>query len=270
MEKYKIEVLPVPGGEINLYIISPKETSGGDTLMKILIIPGWCEPAKVSIGLAEELAKFGYQVFVIDYANLNTPVATKECGVDSTFPITEQARACAVVEFLKVKNAESRTYIVAHSQGAVAAMLAAKAHPNRIKNIILVAPAGIITSNLVSIILQYLKSFFAQLKYVLNLDIYLGKRYFEEVWQYAWRNPIQLARDAYGVSKSNIVPLVKKSRDQGLDVAIIYTNSDRIFPPEKMYQYAGSLCPTHELRGNHDELFFNPKEFAQKINELFS
>jgi pimeloyl-ACP methyl ester carboxylesterase len=252
----------VSEGKVDVYTL-PEGNNG-----HVLIIPGWGEPAEVARELAEQFSKHGSIVSIVDYTDLNSLNKNSNCPVDSTFPITERARACAVVEFINSIN--DRVLVVAHSQGAVAGMLAAILTREKIRGVALVAPAGIVNLSMTELAADFLKSFFTQLAYVMHTENTRGKKYFSAVGKYIGWNPIQLARDAFGLSKSNIVPLLHKANIFGMDIHILGSTEDRVFPLPKIRERVQNICSVHALKGSHDELFFDPKESALQILSLFA
>ena len=103
---------------------------------------------------------------------------------------------------------------------------------------------------------------------VLKTENKNGKRYFSEVGRYIWINPIQMWRDAHGLAKINIIPLLQRAREQNKKLHIICSEDDRVFPFSKIKKQINSIFPVHKLKGGHDELFFSPEKYANYINNL--
>lgn len=264
MNNKDTESILVSNGKVRVYILHDTRLVAETT--PILIIPGWGESAEAALNLANELVKIGHKVFIVDYENLDNSVVDSNCIVNLGFPKTERARTCAILELLSLEN--MKVDIIAHSQGAVAAMLSLDANPMQIGTIVLIAPAGIIPSSLRKLALNFIRSFFIQLSSVLKTENPNGKRYFSEVGRYISVNPIQMWRDAKGLAKVDIIPLLKNAKLSSRKLFIICEANDRVFPFKNIKNRIGTMFAIHRLNGGHDELFFNPKIFANYIDVL--
>lgn len=269
MTRKKSECITVSGGEICVYTSTPSESSTKVAHHESLLIPGWGESAEAVLGFAEELSQLGNKIFTIDYEKLDSPHAELHCAIEPSFPATERVRSCAALEFLSQKLSDGETVnIIAHSQGAIAAMLCAVSRPDLVKNVILIAPAGVIRSSFFTLATRFVKSFFIQLTHALRVQNSAGKHYFSAVSRYITSNPIQMARDAAKIADIDIIPLIEKAKAQNINIHVVCNKDDRVFPIKKIEKCLTGLHSITALEGSHDEIFFHPKTFASHINKL--
>ena len=267
MLETKTNSISLSSGEVKVYTLSSPEKESADTI-PILIIPGWGESAKVAMTLAEDLHISGRKVYVIEYGKLNNPKKVAGCGIDDSWPVTERARACAVIEFLSLQN--EKIHIVAHSQGAVSAMLSASIAKENIGEIILITPAGIVLLNLKHLVFRFIKSFFVQLKNAFQTGDSRGKLYFSQVSQYIGGNPLQLGRDAYGLANLDILPLVTEACSDGRSVHVLCSQNDILFPANAIKERVGSICPVYDVEGNHDSLYIDAQTVVKHIQAILN
>lgn len=130
------EVKEVYGGEIEVYDVVPEELK---TEIPTIVAPGWSANAEVFKDNMRELARRGRRS--ISVGNYHGIKNDQEAPPD--IPNAEWRKIVALMGTIESKELDE-VDVIAHSEGAIYTLLAAKMHPEKFRNIVLVDPAGFI------------------------------------------------------------------------------------------------------------------------------
>ena len=128
-------------GTLEVTDITPKPENLKDRV-PVLLIPGWAETPKTHDDTVKTIAMEGRRIIAIKIPRIG--------GVkpEGEFSEAEYTKARALVDVLNKKGIKT-TDIIAHSEGALSAIMAAEIftsqhQPQRIRNIVFVEPVGLI------------------------------------------------------------------------------------------------------------------------------
>lgn len=129
------EKFSFPEGSVKVVDIRPGELKD-DT--PILIAPGWTEnydPYRRSLRIVSET---GRRTLSFDYSRLGGKVEN-----EVEYPLAEVRKAKQILNVLTAKGID-RVDVIAHSEGAINALIAAAIDPSKFRNIVLDRPMGMV------------------------------------------------------------------------------------------------------------------------------
>jgi pimeloyl-ACP methyl ester carboxylesterase len=126
----------VYGGKIEIYDVTPEKAK---TEVPVIVAPGWAVNAEVFKDNIQELAKRGRRAISFgNYHGVENNLTNME-----NIPNEEWRKVVALIGTIESQNID-KVDVMAHSEGAIYTLLAAKMYPEKFRNIILVDPAGFI------------------------------------------------------------------------------------------------------------------------------
>ena len=141
-----------------------------------------------------------------------------------------------------------KTDAIAHSKGCIEVLLAATAHPERFRNIILIEPAGMnLHESLVDIIVRNQLGDLPSLKRELEAiersepgyqwDIHPDDSDIDDITlsgREITRHPIRSLKEIYSMAKIRVVDLLRGLKEKGIGIAIVQGVDDEMFRSEEM------------------------------------
>jgi pimeloyl-ACP methyl ester carboxylesterase len=268
-ESFERYIVKTNGGDIEVFKIQHENFES----RPIILIPGWGESfdsiKEFAFKLSESLSK---TVCVPDYANLDLYSSDFKCQEhgDMNLPATEKLRAKAIHDFI-LSNPElfnEGFVLIAHSEGAITATFLAYLHKDKnISPLILIAPAGIVQKSFWQLIKDFNHYFFLRMFEAIKTNNRTAKKYYLSSLIYIIKNPLQLFRDAKGISQSNIVPLLNNLSKDGLRVELILQNHDTLFIKEEVNK-SNLSASIHEIDGSHAQVHIEPEEVIELIKSI--
>lgn len=180
-----------------------------------------------------------------------------------------------------------RVDVIAHSEGAVNALIAACAHPEKFRNIVLMNPAGLIGhDNSASFLWRFAKSgkdSKAKIKEVIEEATQPDSRYTEEeITRIVERdkavnaatstevkaNKKMFASEIGALADSDIFEMLEYIRDHDVKIAVVAGASDQLFPIERMgrefakrYGERGNspIEGFYSIKGTHADIYSDAK-----------
>ncbi len=257
------KTLKVNGGDIRFVDVMPPGWETRNSV-PVLFASGWAETLELLKQDIHALVRRGKRVLAIDYSHLDGMKGRRE-----GLPASIYMKSRAFVDLIS-HHGLRKVDVVAHSEGAINAVVAANIAPEKINTLVLVAPGGAtardgffgLTSRFSFSVLR--KAFReARTKEERRVAFLCVK----ERVKYVLRNPLQAVREAVGISKFSIAEPLKRVVDAGINVCIIHSKDDIVFPIEdvrKVADYAGVNC-FREVRGHHHGILMNPETFIEII-----
>lgn len=187
------------------------------------------------------------------------------------YPREELRKAATILEVLEKKGVK-KTDAIGHSEGALNLLIAASLRPEQFRNIVLLAPAGLIGKDDFS---RLLKGFAAQSKRSPSLDAVagdlrkidkeetserVGAQANKDVLAYAAKNTLRALKEAKGIAGSEVHQIINELHKKGVGIAVMATVDDPVFPMDRMQanfsekRRAGDKIEVDgflSLRGNH-------------------
>ncbi|HLA03673.1 MAG TPA: alpha/beta hydrolase [Patescibacteria group bacterium] len=253
-------------GTLEVTDITPKPENLKDRV-PVLLIPGWAETPKTHDDTVKTIANEGRRIITIKIPRIG--------GVkpEGGYSEAEYTKARALVDTLNKKGIKT-TDIIAHSEGALSAIIAAEiftqeSQPQRIRNIVFVEPVGLIGKD-------HLRNLMGRWGKMVAKDtgrFFRGSRKknmsraFAEAIKYAAKNPIRTLAEAGVVSASDIYKSLSDLKKNGIGVSVIHAVDDTLFPMEKVLEIAkekGGMDTIgfYSVKGDHREISVHPEKYA--------
>jgi pimeloyl-ACP methyl ester carboxylesterase len=252
--------------KINIVNIMPPRLK---TRVPLVVVSGWASTAAVLKENILALAATGRRVIYAD-----APHGIPALGRPG-YPAAQLRKAAALLLLIDASGVRSAD-VIAHSEGAIVAAIAAALQPKKFRNIILVNPAGLSK-----------KKPLAKLAADFSADVLWGElnrilaepalaRTVLTAWLEAGRaiaaDPFKSWEEAQAISVSEIAGMLKELEAKGIGVAVIHASGDRAFPAREVCANAraGKKCKVITLPGSHYEFYFKPAEFAQMADKILT
>lgn len=195
---------------------------------------------------------------------------------DKTYAAAELRKAAAMLRTLEEKEVEQLD-IVAHSESALWTLIVATMHPEKIRNIVLIDPAGLIDEDTTG-----------RLATSFCLDIVQGALNKEKLPRPVVERSVQpgSGTDLFGALKNmvgdpmrslkevlalrdaDIRGILEDLKKQGKHIAVIQGARDAIFPMERMNKVVNTkqVDGFYSVYGAHNEINSNPEAYIHVID----
>jgi pimeloyl-ACP methyl ester carboxylesterase len=222
----------------------------------IFLAPGWGETPTVFKNSLRTVTGNKRRALTLSHGRkLDTHIPLRE------YPQIELQKAETISRFLELQHIE-KTDIIAHSEGAINALIFAADHPERVRDIVLVAPAGLSGEDTPARLLLRFGKMLAQS----SLDI--GKRgmpFFSkmalvrlaaEATKYFGKNPLLTHDELTAIATTDTTHLLENLRRLGIGIGIIPTRDDPLFNLEKIKSSVPKTAydVMHPVKGDHNVL----------------
>lgn len=199
----------------------------------IVVALGWLETAKAYRPLVHKLNSHGYRV-IIPNIDATQPLLP---GIKANYPAIELHHASALIAALDEAKVE-RADILAHSEGALAALIAADLYPARFSRVLLINPACIVRTS----VWQLTKGFWKEAFVVLGL---VAKELFSiggekkllshtalagQMCRVFFSQPLLSLQSVRAMAKSDTTWLIPHVRARGVKVGVVLAQWDHLFP----------------------------------------
>jgi len=263
MQTLTRQKLETPYGTLKYAEYVPDEYN--ETNVPLLLASGWSESIESLEETVLALGKIGKKIFVLDHSSL-----TYQADTENGFPASGYTKAEAFIQLLDEKEIKTID-VVAHSEGAINASIAATMYPERFQSLILVAPGGfLLKDSFLKLSFRFTRNILSTLWYKNKMDRKGRFRYVKEVFLYFLQNPIQTLSEARAVSRFRVAPLIKTLKENGVYVYVIHGTNDRVFPaPEVEKAFRESKLQSFRFlsAGGHNDIHAQPEEFVEIIKQ---
>lgn len=195
---------------------------------------------------------------------------------DKTYAAAELRKAAAMLRMLEEKSLEQMD-IVAHSESAIWTLIVASMHPEKIRNIVLIDPAGLIDEDTTS---RLSVSFVRDIvQGALNKEKHPRPQVERSVQPGspadlfgALRNmigkPMQSLKEVLAIRDADIREMLEDLKAQGKRISVIQGEKDVIFPTERMEKVVNKdhVDGFYSVYGSHNELNANPAPHISVID----
>lgn len=254
-------------GKVNVKEFSPENP---ESQVPVFILPGWSENPEVLEGSMDVFYKNDRRVFSFDHPR----------GAGEPEPTSEELRKALTVLELIESQGLGRVDAVAHSEGAINVLIAASLRPEYFRNIVMMAPAGLIgKDSFINTIGRF------SVKNVRNVfRAFLGQepvaptiKGLVEGAKYIAKNPRRAVREIKEISQTEIQDTIKDlSSNADIKFALLQSQSDVGFPPERIAENVDINDVTYaslsRKEAGHDEFYIRPQKGAmaslQMIQQL--
>ena len=195
---------------------------------------------------------------------------------DKTYAAAELRKAAAMLRMLEEKGVEQLD-IVAHSESAIWTLIVATMHPEKIRNIVLIDPAGLIdedttvrlaTSFVLDIVQGALnKEKLPRPKIERSVQPGSGADLFGALKNMVG-DPMRSLKEVLALRDADIREILEDLKAQGKHISIIQGARDAIFPMERMNKVVNTkqVDGFYSVYGAHNEINSNPEAYIHVID----
>jgi len=239
------------------------------TNIPVVIVPGWSESPNVFDLTQTVIANKNRRSLSFDHPRLGGEVKP-----NSDYPTPELRKAYALLDLIN-NSGSDQVDIIAHSEGAIYTVIAASLQPEKFRNMVLLAPGGMIGEDTLGSLLGRLSKKIARnLKQGVTNPKTTNKVLHAQAdaLKYIAKNPLRASQEAVAISKSNIDKVLPHLRSKGIGVVIIHHSDDEGFPMHRIQkavkedQVDGILAVT----GLHDDMYIYPEKYTAAAEEMLS
>lgn len=264
----------VAGGTAEVVDITPEKLKDETP---IFFAPAWACNIEVYKRAIETLSEQERRVVSLSHPRRGGDLEARSSEEEmEKYPEEELRKAYNILEVLEEKGID-KVDVVAHSEGAINVTIAATLHPEKFRNIVYFAPAGLIGKDKFT---RLMKGFAAQEKRAESMEDYpisageeetkaTAKKYGKP---YFWNNPVRSIKEVLNVSNSQIHEMIRNLHEQGIGIIVISPMDDPVFPMAKMAEVA--KIDTMDLfavtRGGHGGIGDQPELFTVEAEEMLS
>lgn len=240
------EILRINGADVEVGEYIPENPKSE---VPVLIAPGWSDTVEVHKKGMKILADEGRRALSLSHPRNGGTIADTFKEEAEKYPDEELRKAQNLLGLLEQKKI-NRVDVVAHSEGAINACIAAMLQPEKFRSIILYAPAGLIgNDNLLRLMwgtmmqskrkdLETLSGFPITEEENVQ-DAVIGK----ENLSYMVQNPLRAFKETIAISQIQIQDILKYLRSKGVHVVVMAAVEDTFFP-------MGDVEETKDEQGN--------------------
>lgn len=262
-KRRKVEVL---GGTIEVADISPENPK---TETPVIFAPGWGETPEVLKDALMEMSRHNRRVISFSHARGSADAPSLK-----SYPGVEMQKALALLELLKEGNFE-KVDVVAHSEGAINTVIAASMMPERFRNIVFIAPGGMMGKDKFPRLAGGFAKYLIQsalrarnepggMKNIFRSGIGAGK--------YISANPLKALKEVVAISESEIHEMLRELHREGIGISIIHGVDDPIFPMEKIQEIAKSdqIDGFYSVKGSHNDMYLRADQYMELADEALT
>jgi pimeloyl-ACP methyl ester carboxylesterase len=287
----KVEKYNVAGGIAEVVDIQPEKPK---TEIPVFLAPAWSCTTEVYKPALETLSKTQRRVISLNHPRFggNMENLIPE-GAENKYPTEGLRKALNILGVLEKKEIQ-QIDVIAHSEGAVNAVIAATLHPEKFRNIILFAPAGLIGEDKFTRLFQ---GFVGQLKRaetmseisvteaekqaglqslpmipLTDTEKHVVSTATTEAIKYLAKNPIRGINEGLAIAKSQIHELLRHLHEKDIGIVVMSTVDDPVFPMDKMQKIVKTdmLDGFLSLRGGHGEIGNHPDRYMVAAESMLT
>ena len=212
-----------PEGKVKVIDILPERFSDSTPIM---LAPGWSEDPSAYKDSIKLMSGEGRRVLSVRY-----PWRVSKAE-DSGFPQVELQKAKLLLDVLHAKGIR-RADVIAHSEGAINALIAAMIEPSMFRNITLDKPAGLSGKGskigLINRFLSLMKQE-TKLRPWLSTDPNAALASGLRVARYIAENPMKVLKELDVLTSYEITELMRDLKGRGIMISVIAGVDDPLFP----------------------------------------
>jgi pimeloyl-ACP methyl ester carboxylesterase len=236
--------IDVAGEKLSTYDIRP-ENPKSDT--PVFIMDGWGSTPAMWKNNVHALVETGRRTIGVNAPHGVEPQVTPADGM-ADIPDAELRRITAFMATLDAHSVQ-KTDVIAHSEGGIDALLAARMYPVRFRNIVLVDPGGMIGPDSV----MNLSARFAYDAVAAQVQAFRGgtssklATISNSVISSTVKAPVKATNEMLSVARTQVIGLLRELKELGIGIVIISGVDDMVFPMDRMTKNI------HEQKQSEDE-----------------
>jgi len=263
-KKEVIQTTAGPTEIVDIKPLFPKDT------VPILLAPGWGDTPQSYKESLKVIHDGNRRVLSVSHPRRGENIT----GEYPDYPMAEIRKMQSLIGVISQKNL-GKVDVIAHSEGAINAIIAATLHPDKFRNIVLVSPGGLIGED-------KLRKLVTRMHVSSIHDITQAMRSFHEIGpltnagvamaKYFLNNPNRAREELKAIAKSDILEMIKNLHDGGIGIAIIQGEDDPIFPisriGEVLRDSKDSIDGFYSFKGGHNKIITEARYTKSALNAL--
>lgn len=233
-------ILASPEGDFPLRVYTPEKPNGHPR--SVLFIPGLSATPDIGSAIPEGLCEQGFTVAVPSFPTLpeGTPKFLPLVNAEKIHASTIAASVNAIG--VGNEGGVAQVDLVAHSKGAMDGVKFASEHPENVRNMVLVSPAGITAKGFFDVLVGQMIVGATEsgnqenaIKVEQGPDSPMAQRIEatkKGMDDYKHLNPLAFAQEVLTMSNDRIQGLFANLKEKGVKVCIVSNLDDKIFTPE--------------------------------------
>lgn len=237
----------------------------------IVVLPGWGETPATHKDTLNAIVNLDRRAIAIRIPRLGGVRA------QDGYPRSEYNKAIALIDTLNKKELKT-VDLIAHSEGAIPAIIAALNYPERFRAIVFVDPAGLIgkdsTIKLGARFASMLLKDAQRMRKAPEDKKENMLRAARESAKYFFANPKRGIQEVNAIAASDIYEMLSALGEVGIKVSVIHGTNDSLFPMGKVLRTArekGGMDTIgfYSVKGDHREISVHPEKYtALAVNAL--
>ena len=233
----------------------------------IFIAPGWGETPKTFSYLASLLFDAGFRVISVKHPREDFKLITKH-----NISKLEEQKAEIILSIFNFLSID-KVNLIAHSEGAINAVLAAHVTPSKFRDILLVGPGGLVENEgFLELLGRFVGNMF-QNGWAIFTDSTARKHLIRsniEVLKYFLMNPIMGLLEGSAISKTHLQKFLIDLHKDDISIGIIHGVDDVVFPLKKMRALRElNWIDFHSVPGDHNDIYAHPSNYVEILEKRF-
>jgi len=268
------EYFDVAGGEAEVVDITPEKLKDETP---VLVAPAWGLNVDVYKRAIETLSEERERrVISLSHPRRGGDLKAKSSEEErKKYPQEELRKAYNILGVLEQKNIP-QVDAIAHSEAGINVTIAAILHPEKFRNIVYYAPAGLIgTDTFTNLLNRFSKQ--ERGETLADIPISDGEKETGAAAKASWisylrANPLRAIKEAHEISQSEIHEMIRYLHGKGIGIVVASGIDDPVFPTHKMQKIAklDMIDGFLSMRGGHGGIGDVPEEFMAKIEGILS
>lgn len=188
---------------------------------------------------------------------------------EENIPVAELQKALAIIEIINNSRTE-KVDAIGHSEGGLNLMLAASLYPEKFRNIVLMAPAGMMKNDTkLSLVKRFLLDEGIEERNQITSNFKSFISYLKDVSYHALKNADLTNKEIEAMTQMDIFEMMKELKGKGVKVGLVCGVNDKVFPIEEVLKNMGKEDVDHFISttGNHGSTTFDKRhvELAENL-----
>ncbi len=249
------------------------------TEVPVLVAPGWGNTPKTLREVFQVISQKERRVLSLGHPReISIEAPDKE-----KYPLEELQKAQNLLNLIDKQQIE-KTDAIGYSEGGLNVLIAAALAPEKFRNIVLVAPAGMIgKDSFLNLAGRFAKEIVRENAQAI-FDSEKRRRLTvmsSELLKYIGQGFNQARKEVVAISKADIYQTLKELKEKGIGISVICGVDDEVIPMDKIQKQmaeniaAGKpasdfLDGFYSVKGHHQELILNPEKYADAAEAAIS
>lgn len=264
------------GGQTEYVFIHP-ESSVSDT--PILMASGWSEGRNAFKDSAREVYKAGRSAILVDHARQGGRENSEHSVHESVDEFHDEIlhKANSLLEIIEDSGID-KVDVIAHSEGALNAVVAALQRPEKFNTVILAMPAGMIGEDSV---LKLAGRFAPKVGRSLTKDMFDNPRMGLAInlggGKYISQNLAKAKLEVEAMAETAIDDALKLLKEAGINIGVLQSHADTVFPANRIeenvrldgeFANVDSYASVVAKNAGHDELLIHPERATKAALQM--